>query len=58
MPKNSGRALLLIITITLYVVLQKSLKTSKNISVGIFLFNILLILNFSNYDYDSNYVMR
>ena len=43
MPTNSGTVLLLII-ITLCVVQHKSSKTSKNICVGILLFNILLIL--------------
>ena len=43
MPTNSGTALLLLL-ITLCAVLHKSIKTSKNISVGILLFNILLNL--------------
>ena len=43
MPTNSGTVLLLLI-ITICTVLHKSRKTSKNISVGILLFNILLIL--------------
>ena len=43
MPTNSGTVLLLLI-ITLCAVLYKSSKTSKNISVGILLFNILLNL--------------
>ena len=43
MPTNSLTVLLLLI-ITLCVVQHKSSKTSKNISVGILLFNILLIL--------------
>ena len=43
MTKNSGTILFLLI-ITLCVVLHKSSKTSKNISVGILLFSILLIL--------------
>ena len=43
MPTSSGAVLLLLI-ITLCAVLYKSSKTSKNISVGILLFNILLIL--------------
>ena len=42
-PTNSGIVLLLLI-ITLCAVLHKSSKTSNNISVGILLFNILLIL--------------
>ena len=42
-PTNSGTILLLLI-ITLCAVLHKSSKTSNNISVGILLFNILLIL--------------
>ena len=40
MPTNSGTVLLLLL-ITLCAVLHKSSKTSKNISVGILLFNIL-----------------
>ena len=43
MPTNSGTVLLLLL-ITLCAVLHKSSKTSKNISVGILLFNILLNL--------------
>ena len=43
MPTNSGRVLLLL-KIALCVALYKSRKTSKLISVGIPLFNILLIL--------------
>ena len=43
MPTNSGTISFLLIT-TLCVVLHKSSKTSKNISVGILLFSILLIL--------------
>ena len=46
MPTNSGTVLLLLI-ITLCAVLHKSSKTSKNISVGILLFNILLNLKLS-----------
>ena len=44
MPTNSGTVLLLLL-ITLCAVLHKSIKTSKNLSVGILLFNILLNLN-------------
>ena len=43
MPANS-RTVLLLLIITLCVVHHKSSKTSKNICVGILLFNILLIL--------------
>ena len=43
MPTNSGTVLLLLL-ITLCAVLHKISKTSKNISVGILLFNILLNL--------------
>ena len=43
MPANSGTVLHLLI-ITLCAVLHKSRKTSKNISIGILLLNILLIL--------------
>ena len=43
MPTNSG-AVLLFLIITLCVVQHESSKTSKNISVGIILFNIFLIL--------------
>ena len=43
MPTNSGTVLLLQI-ITLCVVQNKSSKTSKNVSIGILLFNTLLIL--------------
>ena len=43
MPTHSGIVLLLL-TIALCAVLHKSRKTSKNISVGILLFNILLVL--------------
>ena len=43
MPTSSGAVLLLLI-ITLSTVLHKSRKTSKNISVGIILSSILLIL--------------
>ena len=45
MPTNSGTELLLLL-ITLCAVLHKSSKTSKNINVGILLFNILLNLKF------------
>ena len=45
MPTNFGTVLLLLL-ITLCAVLHKSSKTSKNISVGILLFNILLKLPF------------
>ena len=44
MPTNSGTVLLLLIHSALCTVLHKSSKTSKNISVGILLFNILLII--------------
>ena len=43
MPANSGTVLHLLI-ITLWAVLCNSRKTSKNISIGILLLNILLIL--------------
>ena len=43
MSANSG-TLLLLLLITLCAALHKSSKTSKNISVGILLFNILLNL--------------
>ena len=43
MPTNSGIMSLLLV-ITICAVLHKSCKTSKNISVGIVLFNALLIL--------------
>ena len=46
MPTNSAIILFLSI-ITFCDVLHKSRKTSKNISVGILLFNILLILKLS-----------
>ena len=45
MPTNSGTVLLLLL-ITMCAVLHKSSKTSKNISVGVLLFNILLNLKF------------
>ena len=43
MPTNSGTVLLLLI-ITSCAALHKSSKTSNNVTVGILLFNILLIL--------------
>ena len=46
MPTNSGTVLLILI-ITFCAALHKSSKTSENISVGILLFNILLILKLS-----------
>ena len=44
MPTNSGTVLLLLLITTLCAVLHKSSKSSKTISVGILLFNILLNL--------------
>ena len=56
MPTNSGTVFLLL-KITLCVALYKSRKTSKLISVGIPLFNILLILSYHFYRFQVCYAV-